>query len=236
MEDREQIEMNIADAIIERPIIFRVGKRKFFIYPVTLGKTYLLVRLFKSLEADEEVIATNPYLEALRLSETKKETVCRILAYHTFNSKRDILDNSKVEQRAKTFEKHLDCKELATILVLILSSDNTEEYIRYFGLDKERVEKNRIYKVKDSKGSVSFGGKSTYGTLIDFACQRYGWTMDYVVWGISYANLKMLMADSITTIYLSEDERKKLNIFDDSEIINADDPKNRELMRRMLSE
>lgn len=236
MEDRELLEMNIADTIIERPIGFSVGKRSYFIYPATLGKTYLLARLFKSLDADEKVIATNPYLEAMRLSETKKEIVCRILAYHTFNRKNDILDNTKVEQRTKMLEKNLNTEDLATILVLILSGDNTEEFIRYFGIDKERVEKNRIYKVKDSKGSISFGGKSTYGTLIDFACQRYGWSMDYAVWGISYANLKMLMADAITTIYLSEDERKKLNIHDDSEVINADDPKNREFIRRMLSE
>ena len=236
MEDKELIEMNIADTIIERQIGFSVGKRNFFIYPATLGKTYLLARLLKSLEANDRVIATNPYLEAIRLSETKKETVCRILAYHSFNSKSDILNNIKVEQRAKIFEKNLDTEELATILVLILSSDNTEEFIRYFGIDKERTQKDRIYKIKGSKGSVSFGGKSTYGTLIDFACQRYSWTMDYVVWGISYANLKMLMADSITTIYLNEDERKKLNIFDDSEIINADDPKNKDLIRKMLSE
>lgn len=236
MEDRELLEMNIADTIIERPVGFSVGKRNFFIYPITLGKTYLLARLFKSLEADNKVIATNPYLEAMRLSETKKETVCRILAYHTFNRKDDILNNAKVEQRAKMFEKNLDTEELATILVLILSGDNTEEFIRYFGIDKERSEKNCIYQVKDSQGSISFGGKSTYGTLIDFACQRYGWSMDYVVWRISYANLKMLMADAITTIYLSEDERKKLNIYDDSEVINADDPKNKELVRRMLSE
>lgn len=236
MEDRELLEMNIADTIIERPIGFSVGKRNFFIYPPTLGKTYLLARLFKSLDADDKVIATNPYLEAMRLSQAKKEAVCRILAYHTFNRKSDILNNAKVEQRAKILEKNLDSEELATVLVLILSGDNTEEFIRYFGIDKERAEKDRIYRIKDSKGSISFGGKSTYGTLIDFACQRYGWTMDYAVWGISYANLKMLMADAITTIYLSEDERKKLNIHDDSEVINADDPKNKELIRRMLRE
>lgn len=228
--------MNIADTIIERPIGFSVGKRNFCIYPATFGKTYLLARLFKSLEADDKIIASNPYLEAIRLSETKKETVCRILAYHSFNSKSDILNNVKVEQRAKVFEKSLDTEELATIFVLALSCDNTEEFIRYFGIDKERTQKDRIYKMKGSKGSISFGGKSTYGTLIDFACQRYGWTMDYVVWGISYANIKMLMADAISTIYLSEEERKKLNIFDDSEIINADDPKNKDLIRRMLRE
>ena len=85
-------------------------------------------------------------------------------------------------------------------------------------------------------GSLSFCGKSTYGTLIDWACQRYGWSMEYVVWGISYANLQMLMADSITSVYLSEVERKKLGITDNRDIINADDPKNRELIRKMLSE
>lgn len=235
MEDREQIEMNIADTLIERPIGFSVGNRSYFIYPATLGKTYLLARLLKSLEADEKVIATNPYLEALRLSQTKKEIVCRILAYHTFNRKDDVFDNAKIEQRAKMFEKNLDSEELATIIMLTFSGDNTEEFIRYFGIDKEREEKSRIYKIKDSKGSISFGGKSTYGTLIDFACQRYGWTMEYVTWGISYANLKMLMADAITTIYLSEDEQKKLGM-SVGEVINADDPKNRELMRKLLSE
>ena len=117
-----------------------------------------------------------------------------------------------------------------------LSGDNTEEFIKHFGIDKERLERNRIAAVKKDNSSVTFGGNSTYGTLIDFACQRYGWTMDYILWGISYANLKMLMADAITTVYLSEDERKKLNILDDSEVVNADDPKNKELIRRMLSE
>lgn len=236
MEDREQIEMNIADTIIERPIGFSLGKRNYFIYPPTLGKTYLLARLFKSLEANDKIIATNPYLEALRLCSEKRDIVCRLLSYYTFNRKDEVLNNSKVEQRAKMFEKNLDSEELATVLVLILSGDNTEEFIRYFGIDKEREEKSRIYKIKDSKGGVSFGGKSTYGTLIDFACQRYGWTMEYVTWGISYANLKMIMADTITTIYLSEDERKKLNIFDDVEYINADDPKNKELIRELLND
>ena len=122
------------------------------------------------------------------------------------------------------------------MFTIVLSGDNTEEFIKHFGIDKERLERNRIAAVKKDNSSVTFGGNSTYGTLIDFACQRYGWTMDYILWGISYANLKMLMAAAITTVYLSEDERKKLNIFDDSEVVNADDPKNKELIRRMLSE
>ena len=226
--------MNIADTIIERPVGFNIGSQQFYLYPPTLGITYHLARLFKSLEADARLISANPYLEAIRLCTEKKEIVCRILSNYTFNRKEDVFDGIKVEVRAKEFSE-LAAEELATIFTIVLSGDNTEEFIKYFGIDKERLERSRIAAVKKDNSSVTFGGNSTYGTLIDFACQRYGWTMDYVMWGISYANLKMLMADAITTIYLSEEERKLLGR-GVGEVINADDPRNRELIRRMIGE
>jgi len=83
--------------------------------------------------------------------------------------------------------------------------------------------------------SITFGGKRIYGLLIDFACQRYGWTMDYVLLGISYVNLNMLFVDAITTVYLNDEERKKLGR-GDGRMANADDPKNRGLIRKMISE
>jgi len=43
------------------------------------------------------------------------------------------------------------------------------------------------------------------------------------------------MADAITTIYLSEEDRKLLGK-GAGEVINADDPRNRELIRRMIGE
>lgn len=234
MEDKELLEMNIADTIIERPVGFNIGSRQFYLYPPTLGMTYHFARLFKSLEADARLISANPYLEAIRLCTEKKEIVCRILSNYTFNRKEDVFDGSKVEARAKELSE-LAAEELATIFTIVLSGDNTEEFIKYFGIDKERLERSRIAAVKKDNSSVTFGGNSTYGTLIDFACQRYGWTMDYVMWGISYANLKMLMADAITTIYLSEEDRKLLGK-GAGEVINADDPRNRELIRRMIGE
>lgn len=236
MEDKNRIEMDIADAIMERPFGFTVGNQSFFIYPSTLGKTYLLARLFDELNVDKNIIAANPYMEALRLSEAKKDIVCRILSYYTFRKKDDIFNNSKVESRSNYFSKSLDSEELATLLMLVLTGDNIEYYTQYLGIDKERKERKRIADIKNNSGSVTFGGNSTYGTLIDFACQRYGWTMDYVVWGISHTNLRMLMADAITTICLTAEERKKLNIFDDKENINADDPKNAELIRKLLED
>lgn len=120
-------------------------------------------------------------------------------------------------------------------MTIILSSDKIEEFIRYFGIDADREMKTRISRIKGEGSSITFGGNSIYGLLIDFACQRYGWTMDYVLWGISYVNLNMLFADAVTTVYLSEEERKKLGR-GDGEVINADDPGNRDLIRRMISE
>lgn len=236
MEDREHIEMDIADTIMERPVGFNIGSWHFFIYPPTLGKTHLLARLFKELNANDKIIAVNPYMESFRLCSEKRDIVCRILSYYTFNQKKDIFNNTKIDSRANLFNDSLDNEELATLFALIFSSDNTDEYIKYFGIDKEKSERKRIAEVKKDNNSITFGGNSTYGTLIDFACQRYGWTMDYVVWGISYANLKMLMADTITTIHLNEDEMKQLHIFDNVEYINADDPKNKELIREILYE
>ena len=234
MEDKELLEMNIADTIIERPVGFNIGSQQFYLYPPTLGMIYHFARLFKSLEADARLISANPYLEAIRLCTEKKEIVCRILSNYTFNRKEDVFDGIKVEARAKELSE-LAAEELATIFTIVLSGDNTEEFIKYFGIDKERLERSRIAAVKKDNSSITFGGNSTYGTLIDFACQRYGWTMDYVMWGISYANLKMLMADAITTIYLSEEDRKLLGK-GAGEVINADDPRNRELIRRMIGE
>ena len=237
MNDKERnIEMDVADAIMERPAGFTVGKRSFFIHPVTLGKMYLLARLFDSLEISKQVVSTNPYMEAIRICKTKRDIVCRILSYSTFNRKNDLFDNSKVDKRTKLFSRTLSEEELATILVLILTSDNMDTFLRHYGIDKENTERKRIAKVKKDNSSISFGGNSTYGTMIDFACQRYGWTFDYVVWGISYINLRMLMADAITTVYLSSDEMKQLGISGSEEIIDAGNPKNRERIKALLEE
>lgn len=217
--------MDIADAIMEKPIGFHIGNRHFALYPPTLGKLYLISRLSKQLDINASIMKAEPYLESLRICREKKGIVCRMLAYHTLNRKSDLLDEDKVSHRETFFNEHLDESELAQLLVTITSWDSADLYIRHFGLDKEQKLRRRIAKLKDKEGgSISFGGLSTYGTLIDFACQRYGWTMDYVVWGISYVNLQMLMADAITTVHLSKDEMKKLHIPKDRTFISGDDP------------
>lgn len=234
-ENDKSVEMDVADAIMEKPIGFAIGSRSFFIYPPTLGKLYLIGRLLEALDINKEMIAVNAYLEAIRLCREKRNEVCRILAYSTFYRKYDLFNNRKIEKRIKLFSKKLSEEELATVFMLVLTGDNLDTFIEYFHLDKEADERKRISMIKKSDG-VSFGGNSTYGTLIDFACQRYGWSMHYVVWGISYINLRMLMSDAVTTLYLSAEERKQLGIATSSETIDAGDPRNRALIKSLLKD
>lgn len=230
----ENIEMNIADAIMEKPVGFNIGSRHFCLYPPTLGKIYLLSRLARQLEVNPDNMKASPYLESLRVCREKRNIVCRIISYHSLNRKPELLDETKVSKRESFFNDNLSEEELAQLLVIVTSWDNADSYIRHFGLDKERELRRKIAELKSKNNtSVSFGGRSTYGTIIDFACQRYGWTMDYVVWGISYVNLQMLMADAINSVHLSKEEMKKLRIPQDRTYISADDPSNIEKIKAM---
>lgn len=230
-----KIENNLSDAIIEKPIRFNVGDHHYSIHPPTLGKMQLLKELYHVIDVNSKLLAENPLAETLRIAKENPDIVSQIISYSTFKAKNGLLDSARVMQRARLFADNMSAEELATILSLILSADHTEEFIMYFGLDKERLKRQEISRLKGDGNSITFGGRSIYGLLIDFACQRYGWTLDYVLWEISLVNLNMLMADAITTVYLSDEERKQLGR-GVGEVINADDPRNRELIREMIRE
>nr|DAX40372.1 MAG TPA: hypothetical protein [Caudoviricetes sp.] len=232
-EDKKLIDMNIADTIIERPHGFKVTQRQFYLYPVTLGKTYLISRLVECLDINLDIIKANPYMEALRLCQDKKEVVCRILSYHTINKKEELFDCDLVQERCDFFLKELDVDSLSQLLVMALSEGDVSVYTKHLGIDKEKEWQAKAMRAKNNNNSLVFGGKSIYGTLIDTACERYGWTLEYVVWGISYANLQLLLADSVTSIYLSDEERKRINIPKDRRVINADDPENMAKIKAM---
>jgi hypothetical protein len=56
--------------------------------------------------------------------------------------------------------------------------------------------------------------------------EKYGWTLDYILWGISFLNLHMMLADCISTYYDSKSKDKE-----EVRVINADDPQNYELTK-----
>ena len=237
MEDK-YIEMNIDDALIEKPYAFTVeaegrDERHFLLYPVTLGKLHVLKRHMDNLELKVENIKTAPHLEALRIVTAHKEEVCKVIAFHTLKRKRDIFDNRLVKEIADFIKDNSTDEEIATLLIFIITRDNVDQYKNYLGITKENERLRRVVKAKESaqktKNDYQFGGKSIYGTLIDQACERYGWEYDYVMWGISLVNLQLLLSDKVQNLYITDDEKKKIPsslLKEEKEVINADDKAN----------
>lgn len=230
----KSIENGLADIIMERPFGFKVGERQFYLYPMTLGKSYLLSRIIESLDVNKDLLSSNPYAEAIRLCSLNKESVVRIIVYNTLNSKHDIFNDELVNERMKFFTDNLDAKELAELLSIVLSSDDIGKYTRYLGIDRDRKSLEKVMSVKgENKNNIDFFGKSIMGTLIIPACEKLNMTPSQIVWDISISFLRLLMADCVTSVYLTDDERKKVHISSDRNFISGDDPRNMELIKSM---
>lgn len=225
MNNSINIESLIPDTLTDAPVRFEVNNKKYSIYPPTLGKTLLIDRLKRKLSINPERSKVNPMEEALQVCNESKEIVLRILAYNTLQGKENVLNEARVKERISVLSK-LEPDELATLLLTTISDTTVSDLIKYFGIDRDNENRRKIAEVKKSSNTFAFGGHSIWGTLIDFACERYGWSFDYVMWEISYNNLLMLFNDRPDSVYLTDEERKKAHLKQTGTIINADDPAN----------
>lgn len=233
MTDKEKDiqKQNFTDMILERPIDFMIGKEVFYIYPLTLGKMMLMSNLFKGIFGGSK--SYNPLWSILRSAKKDKKQIAKILAYFTMNGKEEVFNSSLVRERADVFASKMDEKELTTTLTLAMQMDRSEEYIKSTHIDLELENIRRVQKVKKNTTSVHFGGRTIFGQMIDPLMERYGWSYDYVLWGISFSCVKILQADSIKEMYLSEQERKSVTLYT-GDFINADDKANDELIDKEL--
>lgn len=202
--------IDISDTLIERPVSFCYQRRRYSIYPLSLGKIQLCSRLIEALGFDKITKERDLYRLALKAAQNERNVGVRLISYVTLPGDA-CLDETQVQERIKRFSKIKE-KDLASLLVLFLGLDKTEAIMREFAMDKESKRMSEALKVKsesNDKGALSFGGKSIWGTLIDAACERYGWTYQYVLWGISFSALQLLLADHIKTVFLTEEERKR---------------------------
>lgn len=215
-------ETEISDTLIERPISFSLRGRRFFLYQPTLGRVQLTSRLWKKI-APKETAEKVKYFSALLANvKSSRADFLRLLAYCTFQGA-ECLDENAVLRRIKELHS-IDNTDLASLAFSAVSMDKFEEIQRFYGIDKEAERMKQVSSVKDKdKGSISFGGKSVWGTLIDTACERYGWSYQYVLWGISYTNLRLLLADQVKTLFLTEEERRRAGAVAQSRIIKAED-------------
>lgn len=210
--DMEELGIIISNTLTDMPIGFDTEHAHVSIYPTTLGMMYLTSQLVDSLELDKELLQADPFLEALRVANTKRETCCRLIAYHSLNTKNEILDSKCVSKQTELIFKECSNEDIATLLIIILKANSYQTIAKETGMEEEAKRMAKVNAAKKSENSFIFGGKTIWGTLIDAACERYGWTFDYVVWGISYNNLTLMLKDKITSIYLSDEERKKAHI------------------------
>lgn len=200
----------ITDTLLEWPVHLKVDGRPFTIYPVTLGKSLIISSIVRGLEMDKELLALEPVAETMRLASKYKEETARIIAVACARGKKEVF--GQVTEDRASFFKGIKTEDRASLLNTVLMYDRTQSLYRHFELDKEMEQMRKATEVKKDGSDLTFCGKSLWGQLIDPVCERYGWTMDYVMWGISYNNLQMLVADQVKTVFLTDEERKKLHL------------------------
>lgn len=221
----------IIDVLLERPTNINIGSRFFSIAPLCLGK-YLLMQKYASMLKIN--ISGTPQESLLKSCMANPELASNIVAILITDKKEDIFKNDYINSLSKFVLDNLNISDIATLLEMYFEMKPVTAYFKMLGIDKEKERIRKIQKAKDESSSVIVGGVSMFGSLIDAACERYKWTYDYVVWGISYNALQLIMADSIQSIYLSEKERSKAHISTDGINIKGDDPNNRELIKQLL--
>lgn len=210
---KENLNEALADAVMDRPREFFIDEERFCLWSPSLGQSMMIGRHLERFEVDGMVLKVNPALAALRIIEKHRDEVCRILAILSMRSRDSLCDSKAIQNRASHFSDKLDNDELAQLLLLVMSEPRVDDFIALSGLKEEHDEQARIAALKNKDGhTLSFGGKTIYGTLIDAACRAYGWSKEYVVWGIDLASLKMMLADAVNSVYISDKEAEELHL------------------------
>lgn len=222
----KELEQFVIDCVTERPKAFEVDGETFYVYPMTLGKTYLLQQYVTELGIDAEHLSLNLNMELLRLSKDKRDICLDIINLMTSKGYDEVFDEERAASRKEYFSEHIEDADMASLMLLFLSNDKTAAAMAYLGIEKEQQRMRKVMdaKSKGDKNNMTFGGKSVFGSLIDAACERYGWTKEYVLWGIDYPSLRMMLADKITSLYVSDEELKKVPLSartNDTETVKA---------------
>ena len=76
-----------------------------------------------------------------------------------------------------------------------------------FTSSAKRAKKKR----QRSKSGREYGGCSVWGGVLDPILSKYHWTLDYVLWEVSFVNVTMLQLDEFTVIDEEKDKNPKAN-------------------------
>lgn len=232
---KRETEQYLADVIMERPYGFYVGDRHYCLWPVTLGKMYILQRHIDLLGIDREGLAKDISIEALRLAKEKRKECIDIIYVHTCRTKDEVFDSRQMADTTAFFQGEMTDEDIAALMITVLSSDKTEMFIKHLGIDREQKRLDAVMRAKQQSGrnSITIGGKSIYGSFIH-PLLEVGMTWDDILWNRSYTNLRLLLYDKVNSIYVSDDERNAIPAWAMCDgVIKADDPNNREIIKSM---
>lgn len=136
MDKDRRIEMFVSDAVTERPMEFVVERRKFKIYPPTLGKMQILSKYYLMLDINEETFAAEPIKESMRLCQEKTDIVCRLMAVATMRDKDDLLNDDKIADVAEYFKWAAKANDFSECILAILVQVDYENFITSIRLTK----------------------------------------------------------------------------------------------------
>ena len=236
-QNEKELEYILADIITAKPHEIPIGRKTLRLYPVTLAKTFVLSRWMDALEMDTALLKTNPNMECRRLAETKPDVVAHILAVHTAPNTRKDLHDSRGMATRRNLLCSLKTAHLAGVLVNALKQDKTEELMQQLGIDAERERMQRVMEVKrkNSKNNITFGGKSIFGTFIG-QLKEMGYSDDEILYERGYSYLRLMLADKVTSTYLSDDELESLTQGDGGTLLDGEDDASLDVLAGMIKQ
>lgn len=224
----KDIDYLLSDIITERPQEFRVGRKSFKLYPVTLGKIFILKSLVEAMEINSDILRANPHLEALRLAKEKRQECCNVLAYHTApNSYKELYNSRAITIRTNYFVENLSDEDIASLMIIVLNYDRTEELMEHLGIDKERERLAKVMEIKKKSGknSMTFNGRTLFGSFIA-PLKEMGYSDNEILFEKGYVFLRLMLADKVVDVYLTDEERDSVPVSEGGSYLDANDPEN----------
>jgi hypothetical protein len=123
--------------------------------------------------------------------------------------------------------------DLAAHLINVLTLDKTADVMEHLGLNKEHERMKKVFEIKrkHNKNSIDFGGLSLFGSFIG-QLKEMGYTENEILFELGYSYLQMVLADKVTSVYLSDDELEELP---NLAVVNSDmDANNPEMADKIL--
>lgn len=229
-----ELDRELADIITARPHDFSVGRKHLRLFPVTLAKKCKLQPYLDAIGANTKALMMNPYLEALRIVSGHRRECCSILAIHTApNTYKDLHDKQSLAVRRNLINKLSD-GDLSALMIEVLMADKTEQVIAHLGLDREHERVRKVMAVKKgSKNNLTFGGLTIFGSFIG-PLKEIGYSDDEILFERPYSFLRLMLADKMTSIYLSDDELQGVSEEDGGTMIDGNDPDSFGKLKSML--